>query len=340
MTGPPAPARRIRAGAIDGRASSRSRARAAISACLNRRRGRGVPHARAATVAVPARSSAIGVSIGDQARSATASTVGPRASPVAGAHGGADDTALAGIGPVSATRWAGCTPGRPPYGAGRRRTGPLRPAGRTALHAPERHAPPSRARATITIEPVRYTAPAVDHDHILPEHHPARHDTRDPAGHGGNPILGRIPSTRHRSQWSTRPGQLPGRVSKGEPSMTKVAGHLKQNLVAYLALFVALGGTSYAALRIPAGSVGNRQLKNHSVTPVKLDGGKTAGYVADWAQITGGGLVTESRPRGARILGWNGTPNTPVIGGSIQWSNSDLERLRSDRVRRDRESRS
>jgi hypothetical protein len=103
--------------------------------------------------------------------------------------------------------------------------------------------------------------------------------------------------------------------------MSKVVGHLKQNLVAYLALFVALGGTSYAALRIPPGSVGNRQLQNHSVTPVKLDGGKTAGYVADWAQITGGGLVAESRPRGARILGWNGTPDTPFIGGAINWSN-------------------
>jgi len=107
--------------------------------------------------------------------------------------------------------------------------------------------------------------------------------------------------------------------------MTKFVRHLQQNLVAYLALFVALGGTSYAALRIPAGSVGNRQLKNHTVTPVKLDGGKTAGYVADWAQITGGGVVVESRPRAARILGWNGAPNTPGIGGSIQWSNKISE---------------
>ncbi len=103
--------------------------------------------------------------------------------------------------------------------------------------------------------------------------------------------------------------------------MTKFIVHLRQNLVAYLALFVALGGTSYAAITLPQNSVGNRQLKNHSVTPVKLDGGKTAGYVADWAQITGGGLLGESRPRGARILGWNGMPNTPGIGGSIQWSN-------------------
>ncbi len=103
--------------------------------------------------------------------------------------------------------------------------------------------------------------------------------------------------------------------------MTKIVTHLKQNLVAYLALFVALGGTSYAAMLIPAGSVGNRQLKNHSVSPVKLDGGKTAGYVADWAQIGDNGFLLEARPRGAKILGWNGTPNTPGIGGSIQWSN-------------------
>ncbi len=103
--------------------------------------------------------------------------------------------------------------------------------------------------------------------------------------------------------------------------MTRIIAHLKQNLVAYLALFVALGGTSYAALRIPAGSVGNRQLKNHAVTPVKLDGGKTAGYVADWAQIGDNGILLDARPRGAKILGWNGTPNTPGIGGSIQWRN-------------------
>lgn len=105
------------------------------------------------------------------------------------------------------------------------------------------------------------------------------------------------------------------------PPMTRILPFLRSNAIALCALFIALGGTSYAAIALPKNSVGNRQLKNHSVTPVKLDGGKTAGYVLDFAQITGGGLVAESRPRGARILGWNGTPNTPGIGGSIQWSN-------------------
>lgn len=104
--------------------------------------------------------------------------------------------------------------------------------------------------------------------------------------------------------------------------MTRVVGHLKHNLVAYLALFVALGGTSYAALRIPAGSVGSRQLKDHSVAPVKLDGGKTAGYVADWAQIGDNGHLVASSPRRATILNWNATPNTPAVGGSIRWSHT------------------
>jgi hypothetical protein len=41
-------------------------------------------------------------------------------------------------------------------------------------------------------------------------------------------------------------------------------------LVALLALFVALGGSSYAALQIPRGSVGTKQLKNGAVTSPKV----------------------------------------------------------------------
>ncbi len=67
--------------------------------------------------------------------------------------------------------------------------------------------------------------------------------------------------------------------------MTRVFSHLRSNAIAYLALFVALGGTSYAAVNLPANSVGNRQLKNHSITPSKFDTGSIAGYVRDWAEI-------------------------------------------------------
>lgn len=41
-------------------------------------------------------------------------------------------------------------------------------------------------------------------------------------------------------------------------------------IVALVALFVALGGTGYAALKLPKNSVGTRQIKNHAVTKGKL----------------------------------------------------------------------
>lgn len=42
------------------------------------------------------------------------------------------------------------------------------------------------------------------------------------------------------------------------------------NVVATVAVFVALGGGAYAAIRLPANSVGSRQLKAHAVTPSKV----------------------------------------------------------------------
>jgi len=103
--------------------------------------------------------------------------------------------------------------------------------------------------------------------------------------------------------------------------MTKLLAYIRANAIALCALFIALGGTSYAAITIPRNSIGNRQLKNHSVTPVKLDGGKTAGYVLDWAQIATAGIIESSRPRGARLLRWDANPNSPFPGGSISWPN-------------------
>ena len=49
--------------------------------------------------------------------------------------------------------------------------------------------------------------------------------------------------------------------------MTTVVAHLRAHLVAYLALFFALGGTSFAAVSklLPANSVGTRQVINGSL---------------------------------------------------------------------------
>jgi hypothetical protein len=42
------------------------------------------------------------------------------------------------------------------------------------------------------------------------------------------------------------------------------------NVMSTLALFVALGGVSYAVVKLPANSVGTKQLKAHAVTKGKL----------------------------------------------------------------------
>lgn len=42
------------------------------------------------------------------------------------------------------------------------------------------------------------------------------------------------------------------------------------NVVASLALFIALGGASYAAIKLPKNSVGTKQIKNKAVTKAKL----------------------------------------------------------------------
>jgi hypothetical protein len=49
-----------------------------------------------------------------------------------------------------------------------------------------------------------------------------------------------------------------------------VITHIRRNTVAYLALFAALGGTSYAAVRLAPGSVTTQALANGAVTNSKL----------------------------------------------------------------------
>jgi hypothetical protein len=51
---------------------------------------------------------------------------------------------------------------------------------------------------------------------------------------------------------------------------SRIVRHLRGNIVGYVALFAALGGTSYAAVRIAPGSVTTKALANGAVTNAKL----------------------------------------------------------------------
>jgi hypothetical protein len=56
------------------------------------------------------------------------------------------------------------------------------------------------------------------------------------------------------------------------------------NVVATLALFIALGGASYAAVKLPKNSVGTKQVKNNAVTGAKIaNGAVTNSKIADGA---------------------------------------------------------
>lgn len=50
-------------------------------------------------------------------------------------------------------------------------------------------------------------------------------------------------------------------------------GHVRRNAVAYLALVIAMSGTSYAAVKLGANTVGTPQLKANAVTAPKVKNG-------------------------------------------------------------------
>jgi hypothetical protein len=73
-------------------------------------------------------------------------------------------------------------------------------------------------------------------------------------------------------------------------------------VISMMALFIALGGTSYAVIKLPAQSVGNRELKSNAVTANKIRNGSI-----------GPQELSTSAARGPR--GPEGPPGQAVGGG-------------------------
>ncbi len=109
--------------------------------------------------------------------------------------------------------------------------------------------------------------------------------------------------------------------------------HARRHVIAYLALMfslLSLGGAAYASLLIPPGSVGERQIKNHVIDPVKWDTNYVTGFVRRWATISASGSIMSTSPGGQSTVttpgnvvvtwgdafaGWC-APIATVIGGS------------------------
>ena len=88
--------------------------------------------------------------------------------------------------------------------------------------------------------------------------------------------------------------------------MHKLTRFLRHNAVGLLALFVALGGTSYAATKLPKNSVGATQIKSGAVTSSELRKGAVKNSDLGSGAVTGskikGNSVTSSKVKPGSLL--------------------------------------
>jgi hypothetical protein len=109
--------------------------------------------------------------------------------------------------------------------------------------------------------------------------------------------------------------------------------HARHHVIAYLALacaLLALGGAAYASYRLPVNSVGERQIQNHVIDPVKWDNNYVTGFIRRWATISSTGSLMSTSPggqstsngTGSYVVTWGDAfgawcaPIATVIGGS------------------------
>jgi hypothetical protein len=81
------------------------------------------------------------------------------------------------------------------------------------------------------------------------------------------------------------------------------------NVTATAALFVALGGSSYAALTLPRDSVGTKQIRRHAVGRSELRGGAVTSDKVKNSSLQVNDFAPGTR---ASLTGPQGPPGTPV----------------------------
>lgn len=109
-------------------------------------------------------------------------------------------------------------------------------------------------------------------------------------------------------------------------------------VVSLIALFVSLGGASYAAITLPRNSVGGKQLKKNSVTAVKVKDGSLLARDFKSGQLPQGargetgaqgqpGAQGQAGPRG--VSAWDAIPSGVTVTGS-QGFNTDAPGASAD----------
>lgn len=135
-------------------------------------------------------------------------------------------------------------------------------------------------------------------------------------------------------------GQATLRQRAYGPKMSRLLAHVRANGIAYLALFIALSGTSYAATQLPAKSVGAKQLKANAVTTAKVkDGNLTAkdfkagqlpagatGPAGPAGPAGGAAVVARARFTGDQV-GTSVFSPVPLTGGGYTQAANELDQF-------------
>jgi hypothetical protein len=99
--------------------------------------------------------------------------------------------------------------------------------------------------------------------------------------------------------------------------LKRITGRLSfANVVSIVALFVALGGTSYAAIKLPKNSVSSKQLKANSVTSSKVKNGSLLSQDFKAGQLPKGATGSPGAPGATGAKGATGStgPAGPITG--------------------------
>ena len=104
--------------------------------------------------------------------------------------------------------------------------------------------------------------------------------------------------------------------------MTRLKAPSPALVISLIALFVALGGTTYAATSLPANSVGTRQLKNGAVTSKKA-APKLIVYGARAALVAGAAIRAKSADQATNATNLGGKPATSFATKSLSSGQSE-----------------
>jgi hypothetical protein len=124
------------------------------------------------------------------------------------------------------------------------------------------------------------------------------------------------------------------------PKMTRLLAHVRANVIAYLALFIAMSGTSYAVTQLPVNSVGAKQLKSNAVTEAKVKDGSLLGKDFKAGQLPAGatgppgsagaagpagtGIVARVRFTGDQV-GTDVASSVPLTGAGYQQAATEID---------------